>query len=220
VHRSSTRTNAPTTLGTLSALSSSMESTNTPTLFSVPSSSVESVRPSSQKRVEVVELNEVPQSGPAFHVADDIDSAMPPPKGAMAPWIERFARKWGRPHLQRLAARRGKLTSSLRTVPQKMHRTALQSELMLELIDDFKMGRYRTVPWRSVAVITGALLYTVHPADVVPDLLPVVGGMDDVILIGLAIRLVQRDLKNYCYYKGYDVARYFGEDEQPVTVKP
>jgi uncharacterized membrane protein YkvA (DUF1232 family) len=90
-----------------------------------------------------------------------------------------------------------------------MHQVANQSRLVLELIDDFKSGVYREIPWHSIVVIAGAVLYSVSPADVVPDVLPILGMMDDLAIIGLATRIIQKDLRAYCRFKGYDEAAYF-----------
>jgi uncharacterized membrane protein YkvA (DUF1232 family) len=57
--------------------------------------------------------------------------------------------------------------------------------------------------------MSGAVLYAVNPADVVPDALPILGTIDDVAVVALAVRLVQRDLRRYCEHKGYSVDEYF-----------
>jgi uncharacterized membrane protein YkvA (DUF1232 family) len=90
-----------------------------------------------------------------------------------------------------------------------MHRVARQTRLVLEALDDFNSGEYRAMPWGSLAVMAGAVLYAVNPADVVPDVMPMLGSLDDLAVVAVAVRLVQRDLKQYCEYKGYPVAEYF-----------
>jgi uncharacterized membrane protein YkvA (DUF1232 family) len=131
-------------------------------------------------------------------------------KGRVAQWFEKRSKSWGKDRLERLVSRRGKVAQSMRNIPENVHRTGRQSELVLELVDDFRSGTYRAIPWHSVAVLVGVLLYTVNPADVVPDVIPLVGGLDDVTLIALAIRLARKDLIKYCEFKGYDTDKYFG----------
>jgi uncharacterized membrane protein YkvA (DUF1232 family) len=129
-------------------------------------------------------------------------------------WLERSVMKateaLGQRYLQRLAGVRGNLKQSLDAIPERMHRAARQAQLVLELLDDVRSGAYREVRWYSVTVAAAALLYTVSPADVVPDILPVVGSFDDVALIALAVRLLRRDLVAYCRFKGYSEEQYFG----------
>jgi uncharacterized membrane protein YkvA (DUF1232 family) len=80
---------------------------------------------------------------------------------------------------------------------------------MLELIDDFRSGTYRKIPWRSIATIAGVILYVASPADVLPDFLVGVGLLDDLALTAFAAKLVRADLEAYCRFKGYSVREYF-----------
>jgi len=70
-------------------------------------------------------------------------------------------------------------------------------KLFFELLSDFVSGRYREVPWYTVAAIAGALLYVLNPFDVIPDFIPVVGQVDDAFVIGLCLTLVEEDLNRY-----------------------
>ena len=125
-------------------------------------------------------------------------------------WLEKFSRKLGHQHLIKLVQRRGSVAQSLDDIPKRMHRVANQTRLVLELIDDFVEGRYREIPWRSMVVLAGAVLYTVSPTDVVPDFVPILGAMDDLALVAVATRLLRKDLERYCQFKHYSVSAYFG----------
>jgi uncharacterized membrane protein YkvA (DUF1232 family) len=114
--------------------------------------------------------------------------------------------------LAKLAAKRGNLTEGLREVPERMHLAANQTQLVLELIDDVKSGTYRGIPWRHVAMLSAIALYAVSPADIVPDFIPVLGSLDDVVLMALATRIARDQLRAYCRFKGYRVEQYFGPD--------
>jgi uncharacterized membrane protein YkvA (DUF1232 family) len=80
-------------------------------------------------------------------------------------------------------------------------RVRVRVELMLSLVEDFKAGRYRRVPYRSIALITFALSYLVAPVDVIPDTLPVIGEIDDAIVVALCARMVHVDLEAYGLWK-------------------
>ncbi len=45
------------------------------------------------------------------------------------------------------------------------------------------------------AVVIAAILYAISPVDLVPDVIPVVGWLDDLAVIGLAFEYVRRSLK-------------------------
>lgn len=131
------------------------------------------------------------------------------PQNKVLGWLEDFSQKWGAAHLRTLVQKKGRVHQTMSAVPEQMHRVANQTKLVLELIDDFRDGTYRGVSWRSVALLTGALLYSVSPADVIPDAFPVVGQLDDLVLIAIVTRIVQDDLRDYCRFKGYDEDEYF-----------
>jgi len=74
-------------------------------------------------------------------------------------------------------------------------------KLFFELISDFVSGRYREVPWYTVAAVAAALLYVLNPFDVIPDFIPVVGQVDDALVITLCLMLVEEDLNKYKAWK-------------------
>lgn len=123
--------------------------------------------------------------------------------------IEAFAQRTGRKYLKKVRER-VRFGGGFRTVPDRMHRVANQLSLSIELVDDFRHGKYRDIPWSAVAIISGALLYSVSPADVLPDTLLGVGAIDDALVLALATRLVRKQLEAYAVFKGYDPKEYFG----------
>ena len=48
------------------------------------------------------------------------------------------------------------------------------------------------VPSRAKVALAGLVVYLVSPIDLVPDLIPVAGVLDDAILLALVLRLVLR----------------------------
>lgn len=68
--------------------------------------------------------------------------------------------------------------------------------LLYDLLRDWWDGEY-ALPWKTAAAVTGALLYFINPFDVVPDCIPVVGYLDDAVVIGACLRLIRADLKAY-----------------------
>ena len=64
----------------------------------------------------------------------------------------------------------------------------------------WRVARDRRVPWHAKAVAGGAVAYVVSPIDVVPDFLPVVGQLDDLVLVGKALQYL-------FHHTGYDLLR-------------
>lgn len=52
----------------------------------------------------------------------------------------------------------------------------------------WRLSRDPRVPWTAKAVAGGALVYVVSPIDLVPDVIPGIGRMDDLYLVARALR--------------------------------
>jgi uncharacterized membrane protein YkvA (DUF1232 family) len=100
-------------------------------------------------------------------------------------------------------------TRGLTAVPKQMHTSARQLELLIELVEDFKEGRYRDIGWTSLAVMSGAVAYVLSPADVLPEAILGLGLLDDAIVLSIAMHLVRGELEKFCVFKGHDVEDYF-----------
>ena len=72
---------------------------------------------------------------------------------------------------------------------------------IFELLRDRITGVYRETPWKTIAALTGALIYVLSPIDLILDFIPFIGFLDDAVVIGLAIRLAQPDLEKYRAWK-------------------
>lgn len=55
-----------------------------------------------------------------------------------------------------------------------------------------RLGRDRRLPRRIKLVLLGLVAYLAFPLDLVPDFVPVVGQLDDAILVALALRFTLR----------------------------
>jgi len=60
--------------------------------------------------------------------------------------------------------------------------------------DNFKMSN------KSRLIIAGTLAYVVMPVDVIPDFIPVVGWLDDIFIIGLAIKTLSNEIEAFKQY--------------------
>lgn len=131
--------------------------------------------------------------------------ALPEPKN----FRERLAQRWAMPKLDKLFSERLAILSELRTIPDRMQKVTNQARLVIELADDFRAGRYRKISWLTIAIAAASLVYAVSPADVVPDVVPGIGALDDMVVLTLAMHAIEKDLRAYAAFKGYAAEDYF-----------
>ena len=74
-------------------------------------------------------------------------------------------------------------------------------KLLLSIIKDYISGDYREIPWGSIAAIVAALLYVLSPIDLIPDLIPGVGYVDDAMVVVACLTMVETDLHDYRDWK-------------------
>lgn len=65
---------------------------------------------------------------------------------------------------------------------------------LVRLVVAYARGNYRDIPPDSLALVVAGLLYVVSPLDLVPDAVPVIGFMDDAVVVGWVIKSVRQEL--------------------------
>jgi uncharacterized membrane protein YkvA (DUF1232 family) len=83
-----------------------------------------------------------------------------------------------------------------------------RAKLLGMVVEDYATGRYRKIPWRSAVAMAAALAYVVSPFDLIPDFLVPIGWTDDLLVVALAWRMVKRELREYCAWKGLSPAHF------------
>jgi uncharacterized membrane protein YkvA (DUF1232 family) len=68
---------------------------------------------------------------------------------------------------------------------------------MMRMVNAYRLGTYRTVPWQTLTKIVAILTYFVLPFDFVPDVLPVLGFTDDFALIIWALGSFAGDIEAF-----------------------
>jgi uncharacterized membrane protein YkvA (DUF1232 family) len=74
----------------------------------------------------------------------------------------------------------------------RLLRTANTARLATHLIALWKLFRHRETPRAAKLVAIATLAYALSPIDLIPDFIPVLGMLDDLVLIPLGIALVVR----------------------------
>jgi uncharacterized membrane protein YkvA (DUF1232 family) len=74
-------------------------------------------------------------------------------------------------------------------------------KLLIALVKDYWSGAYRNILYGTIAAVVFALIYVFNPFDLVPDVLPIVGEIDDAAVVGACLMLIERDLHKYRDWK-------------------
>jgi uncharacterized membrane protein YkvA (DUF1232 family) len=123
--------------------------------------------------------------------------------------IEKKAKKVSEKDLQDLIGREEEVIEKLKKVPGVFEKLVNRMRLLFEMLKDFWKGEYREVPWYTIAIAVAAVLYFINPFDIILDIIPGAGYLDDVVVIGFVYKAIHEDLKTYCKFKGYDTELFF-----------
>lgn len=68
---------------------------------------------------------------------------------------------------------------------------------MISLVRSYTKKEYTEIPLGTIIAIISALLYFISPVDLIPDVIPVAGHLDDAAVVGACLALVKSDLDDY-----------------------
>ena len=78
--------------------------------------------------------------------------------------------------------------------------TVADLPVMVSMVKSYVKKEYEVSP-KVVATIVSAFLYLVKRKDLIPDSLPILGQLDDIAVIALALKFVSPEIKAYASWK-------------------
>ncbi|MFD2744439.1 MULTISPECIES: YkvA family protein [Sphingobacterium] len=69
-------------------------------------------------------------------------------------------------------------------------------KLMVRMAKDTLTGKYKMNTW-NMSIIVGTIVYVISPLDAVPDIIPVLGWLDDVAIVSYALSKLQKEIQRY-----------------------
>ena len=69
--------------------------------------------------------------------------------------------------------------------------------VLLRLARAWARKEYRAIPWKSIVSVIAALLYFVSPVDLIPDLIPFFGFIDDAAVVAYVLKSLKTDLETF-----------------------
>ena len=73
-------------------------------------------------------------------------------------------------------------------------------KLLIAMGRDTIAGRYKMNKW-NLFVIVGTVVYVLSPLDAIPDVIPVLGWIDDLTIVGYAIGKLSAEMRKYKTFK-------------------
>ncbi|HHT20576.1 MAG TPA: DUF1232 domain-containing protein [Tissierellia bacterium] len=84
--------------------------------------------------------------------------------------------------------------------------------VMIELAKAYIKRDYRQVPVRTILAVLGSALYVLNPIDIIPDVIPVIGYLDDAFVIGFVLKQIRHDLAAFKDWQAGAEAPYYEEE--------
>ncbi len=72
---------------------------------------------------------------------------------------------------------------------------------LLRMLRSYINGDYREIPWKSLLMIIGSLIYFLMPLDLIPDFIPVSGLADDISIIFLVFNSINEDIEAFLEFE-------------------
>ncbi|MCG8307466.1 MAG: DUF1232 domain-containing protein [Cytophagales bacterium] len=76
-----------------------------------------------------------------------------------------------------------------------------KTKTLLRMLRAYINGEYRCIPWRSLLMIIGSLIYFLMPLDLIPDFIPVSGLADDISIIFLVFNSINEDIEAFLEFE-------------------
>lgn len=73
--------------------------------------------------------------------------------------------------------------------------------ILFEMVKDYWHKQYREIPWWTVAAAAATLLYVLNPMDLIPDFIPFLGLVDDVMVVSVCLYMLENDIARYLRWK-------------------
>ena len=80
---------------------------------------------------------------------------------------------------------------------EKVERTGKKVSFIKDVLALYKYMMDENVQWYRKSIVVGALIYFITPIDLVPDILPLVGYMDDLGVITAVLKYLGHELIPY-----------------------
>lgn len=112
----------------------------------------------------------------------------------------------------------GQLQEKLKGLPENAVKQFIKVPLMASMVKSYVTGEYKAISPKVVIAVISAIIYLVKPKDLIPDYVPVLGLVDDLAVIAIAVAICKPELEAYSEWKktGVIPAKTVDVDPEPA----
>jgi len=70
-------------------------------------------------------------------------------------------------------------------------------KVLLAMLTAYWNQEYDKIPWWVISAVVFSMLYLINPFDLIPDFIPVIGVIDDALVIMLCLKLIEEELQGF-----------------------
>ena len=68
---------------------------------------------------------------------------------------------------------------------------------LVRMLKAWSKGEYKNIAPSSIIAVVAALLYFVNPFDIIPDFIPIIGQLDDILVLGYLIKFLNKEIERF-----------------------
>lgn len=68
---------------------------------------------------------------------------------------------------------------------------------LMRMLRAYLNGTYKIIPWKTLILMIGTMIYFVSPLDFIPDFIPIAGFVDDLSLVVWLFNRFQKDIRAF-----------------------
>ena len=93
-----------------------------------------------------------------------------------------------------------RLEKKLKNIPVVGEKLAVAAS-MASMVKSYVNKEYTEIPLGTILAAISAIAYLVSPIDIIADVIPVIGYVDDIAVIGACLKLIESDLNDYIEWR-------------------
>ncbi|MDO5118230.1 MAG: YkvA family protein [Eggerthellaceae bacterium] len=91
----------------------------------------------------------------------------------------------------------GQVKERVSNLPGALAGSLAKVPTMASMIKSYITGEYTEISPKVIACVLGALIYLVKGKDLIPDSIPILGWVDDIAVVALAIKLNEKEIRAF-----------------------